>query len=572
MRYWLSSALALFLLSAAAPAGAQDAQAPLEPAGLAITLTFVDGRVEIARATGLTPAQAPDLLDDGDRLRTLDGRAELVLTDGAIAHVETGTDLTIDGDRVRLVRGRLIVRTGSAAPLEIDTPVGLARLEAHGEYDLTARDLDGDTSVAAVRGRATLSLASTDLPIAADDQVAVDPRGLEPQWTRWADRRDTFTAWAERRIADMEAARQDQPLPPELAAYAPGFATYGRWDTVAPYGPVWFPTAAPGWRPYADGWWRYTRFGWTWIDRDPWGWPVHHFGRWGRHASRGWYWIPRRTWGPAWVGWAVDANYVGWAPLGWQSQPVVDFFVGSRLGPLDLWAGTWSVVPRTAFGVRGSLGRFYADPRRLPRPVLGGFVVQQRGPRGPDGWTRRLSPAPSYGRPSPARRDRRYAPTPQPRPRGGGAAVPRGSSRDDAVVVTTPRERVRPAPGVRGRDDTIDRRLPPASPGPGAPAVRARDPQMRTDGVDRDRSRPVAGDGPARGAYGRPAPSPGSAWGRPEAAPRNGRPPSTGGARGSAPPPARGASRGSSERSRGSSAGGSRDGAGGGAGGRRRPR
>jgi hypothetical protein len=71
------------------PASAQDGAAPLPPP---LTLTHVDGRVDLARGTVVEPAQVPDLIDDGDRLLTVDGRAELVYADGSLVHVDRDSD------------------------------------------------------------------------------------------------------------------------------------------------------------------------------------------------------------------------------------------------------------------------------------------------------------------------------------------------------------------------------------------------------------------------------------------------------------------------------------------------
>jgi hypothetical protein len=414
--------------------------------------------------------------------------------------------------------------------------------------------------VAAIAGRATLALATSDQPIAAGDEVLIDPRGLEPRWSRAGARRDGFTEWATRRVSDMEYAQRSQPLPVELTAYAPGFAAYGQWDTLPTYGAVWFPTAAPGWRPYANGRWRHTRHGWTWIDVDPWGWPVHHYGRWGRHASRGWYWMPRHTWGPAWVGWAVEANYIGWAPLGWNSRPVVDFFVGARVGPFGVWAGSWSVVPRYAFGGHGPIGRHFADLRRLPGPVLGGFVVQGHSPRGPVGWERRVATAHGYGRPVPPRfrrdldapsgregqpgrgaepRDARRTPGTirASRPAGGGPALAPEApgSRRDPPIGPAPRQRnAAVVPDARQPRRSLEAAPAWRATGAGSPRVEPRQIERRPmerrpmdagppDGSrGRDGSTAIARGGGER-SPGRPSAAPGSGWGRPEAAPARAR-------------------------------------------------
>ncbi len=351
----------------------------------------VEGRVEIARASGVEPAQAPDLLEEDDRLITGDGRAELAYTDGSLAHVDRDTEVRIDfGVRLRLVRGRVVVHAPrDGDPLELATPAGLVRLEPDGEYDLAADDLDGDTVVAVVRGRAALANGNQDVPVAADDELRIDPRDRRPRWARAA-LADGFRHWSRSRLPATTRVTGDYDLPGPLLPYAQQFAVHGQWATLAPYGAVWFPSARGGWRPYANGSWRYTRYGWTWIDRDPWAWPVHHFGRWGRHDARGWYWIPQPTWGPAWVGWAMGADHVAWSPLGWDRRPVVDFFAGARLGPIEVWANSWSVLARRNFGHRRPAYRYLEDPRRLPGPVLGGFVSQMIGPRGPAGYDDRF--------------------------------------------------------------------------------------------------------------------------------------------------------------------------------------
>ena len=111
-----------------------------------MTLSHAEGRVDIARAGGVDAAHAPDLLEDGDRLLTTDGRAELVFADGSLVHVDRETDLRVDdGVRLRLVRGRVIVRTSPASTtvLDVDTPIGVVQFAPRGEYQIAARDLDG---------------------------------------------------------------------------------------------------------------------------------------------------------------------------------------------------------------------------------------------------------------------------------------------------------------------------------------------------------------------------------------------------------------------------------------------
>ncbi len=114
MRTWLGFVAVVPLsLASAVAAIAQDAPtASLPPP---ITLTYVDGRVDIARRDGVQAAQAPDVLEGGDRLITADGRAELVFADGSLVHVDRGSDLRFDDDvPFSVVRGRVVVRTAAS--------------------------------------------------------------------------------------------------------------------------------------------------------------------------------------------------------------------------------------------------------------------------------------------------------------------------------------------------------------------------------------------------------------------------------------------------------------------------
>lgn len=436
------------------PATRPDADTADLPAP--ISLAFVEGRADHVRRDGVQPAQAPDLLEEDDRLVTTEGQAELVFDDGSVVHVDRMSDVRVDlGVRLRLVRGRARVYTApDIDSLSLASPAGPVRLAADGVYDLAAADLDGETVIAVVAGHAALITGDTETPIGADDILRVDPRDPHPRWERGTPR-DAFTDWSDRRLRTITSARH-AALPPPVQPWAADLAAHGQWSTMAPYGPVWFPAAGPAWRPYQMGAWRFTRYGWTWIDAQRWAWPVHHYGRWGHHAARGWYWIPQRAWGPAWVSWALAADHVAWSPLGWDRRPLVDFAVGARLGPAGLFASTWSILPRHAFGRRGWIDRDLTDPRYLPGPVLGGFVSQMIGPRGPAGPGDRFA----------ARPGRRAMPS-APRPSSPGIGAPPIAYEPSAPPPTAvPRQE--PAPYAPPRRRPMD--APPIDPAPASGA------------------------------------------------------------------------------------------------------
>ncbi|MBI5503537.1 MAG: hypothetical protein HY899_01945 [Deltaproteobacteria bacterium] len=94
-------------------------------------------------------------------------------------------------------------------------------------------------------------------------------------------------------------------------------AADGQWSFSAGYGWAWRPAyVGPGWRPYTVGRWVWSDpYGWTWASYEPWGWAVYHYGRWFVDPFYGWMWVPGTVWAPAWVGWRICDDYIGWAPL-----------------------------------------------------------------------------------------------------------------------------------------------------------------------------------------------------------------------------------------------------------------
>jgi hypothetical protein len=91
----------------------------------------------------------------------------------------------------------------------------------------------------------------------------------------------------------------------------------GDWTLVEPYGYVFRPNVnIVAWRPYTNGYWAPSNdWGWVWVSADEFGWATDHYGRWIDDRFQDWVWVPGVQWGPAWVQWAGDDEYVGWAPL-----------------------------------------------------------------------------------------------------------------------------------------------------------------------------------------------------------------------------------------------------------------
>jgi len=112
--------------------------------------------------------------------------------------------------------------------------------------------------------------------------------------------------------ADMEDA----------AMFYEELTQHGEWVDYEHYGPVWHPRVEENWRPYTNGRWTPTSQGYVFESHEPWGWATYHYGNWMPTPHYGWVWVPGRTWYPNTVTWrtspeteAVNASYVGWAPI-----------------------------------------------------------------------------------------------------------------------------------------------------------------------------------------------------------------------------------------------------------------
>lgn len=364
----LSSA-AILLSAMAISASAQDPGASVPGSGPA-NLAYVEGAVDVVLEGVTERADPPMLLLEGDVVRTKNGRAEVVFNDGTILHLSNDAELEVLGpEHLRLLTGRMMLRLSHAAarPYVVDTPASSVRMDAQGEYGITA-DRAGRLEVSVARGNATVGDEMTRVTVRGGEMATLMAAGARPtiqfyNSARW----DAFAQWAYGRTNGFSTSYSAQQLPYELRPYSTVLDQYGRWDYVAPHGYVWFPSVAASWRPYYDGAWSFTRYGWTWNGRDRWAWPTHHYGRWGFNGSF-WYWIPANVWGPAWVSWGFAPGYVSWAPLGWDGRPAIrlrDRRDHPAYAPnYSPWRG-WTVIPRDSFRPRGNVRAHAIDGDRL---------------------------------------------------------------------------------------------------------------------------------------------------------------------------------------------------------------
>jgi hypothetical protein len=470
----VASAAALVGCLFAVSAYAQDVTPPsAAPANLA----YIEGVVDVTQSGVTEPADPPLMLIEGDVIRTRNGRAEIVFGDGTLLHLANDTELEVLGDeRLRLVSGRAIVRLSSAAarPYVIDTPSSSIRLDAQGEYGLTA-DRGGRLELTVGRGAATV-LDARPWEIRGGQMLSIGGVGARPLISSFNSARwDAFAAWSHDRTNGLTASASAAQLPYELRPYGPTLDRYGRWDYVAPYGNVWFPSVGSSWRPYYEGSWAFTRYGWTWQGRDRWAWPTHHYGRWEFNGAF-WFWVPASSWAPAWVTWSVAPGYVSWAPLGWYTQRRFDGW-DRRDHPAyapdySPWRG-WTVLPRNQFAPRRNVRTYAVDGDRLDEATRRALLTRATPSR----------PAEAFAVPRAGADQSRQ-------PIDGNVRRPRPSSppSGDGPAYTPPASWSGAARGSNGRSDRgakdDDTERSTAAPAPAARAPNRGDSDRR--GADRD--------------------------------------------------------------------------------------
>ena len=371
--------VAVLFSTSATIARAQETASSDPPAHVA----FVDGTAVLERdgKTETAPTSMPLLA--GDRLRTENGRIEVLFGDGSTLHVDTISTVDFQSDEViRLIRGRVrlnITGADRSVSYRVDAPAAWVEIHQPGEYrvGLDRGAANGQVELAVLRGAAELVNEDGRTRLRAGER-AFASTGAAPSYAyvynsaSW----DAFDQWSEAR-RDQRLGVSSQYLPDTVRSYSATFDNYGAWQYDTSYGYVWYPRVAVGWRPYYYGRWSSVYpWGWTWIGADPWAWPTHHYGRWGFSAGV-WFWIPGRTWGPAWVSWGYAPGYVSWCPLGWDNRAIVGINVyGGRY--YNPWHA-WTVVPHNRFGTGYVNVNVVATSRLDPR-TRSAFVGGQAAP------------------------------------------------------------------------------------------------------------------------------------------------------------------------------------------------
>jgi hypothetical protein len=491
-------------------------------------VAHVDGTVSLEREgrAETSPLNMPLL--SGDRLRTADGRVEVLFADGSTLHLDMRSTIDVQSDDlVRLTEGRL--RLNLLGPLDaagggfvsyrIDSPAGSARITEPGEYRiaLLKGTAEMQLEVAVVRGAAELFTDQGTTSVRAGER-AYASAGLAPSYAYAYNSasQDAFDRWSEER-RDVRLGVSSQYLPSDMQEYAPLLDESGDWRYTESTGYAWYPRVTADWRPYYNGRWdSYPRYGWTWIGADRFAWPTHHFGRWGFSAGA-WFWIPSSRWAPAYVSWGYAPGYVSWCPLGFDNRPIFGInSYGSGPGHYSSGRG-WTAVSSSQFGGRDHWVNQRAvnwdrvggqRPRFETRASAPGFARNVAVPRNatPIRWAGSRNLPPEGGSHEVGRGDGRRAASPS----RDGASPARDSASPRRDTASSPgNSRLPPAPNrVEGRagqppryvnrgDEIVRSQTERPTPRPGSTGT----------AIPRSGTRTVP-DGPARpfdGAQGRPA-------------------------------------------------------------------
>ena len=339
------------ILSACAMVSAQsqpqlqsETQAAAEPASGVARISLVHGDVSTQRGDSGDWAKAAlnQPMVSSDKVSTgVNSRAEVQLDSGNILRLSDSTLAGIAGlsrsqIQIQVDRGLIdyAVFKGTGAAAEIDTAnVAVRPAQTDGIYRVEV-DAEGQTQVIVRKGSAEISTPQGSTQVEKGQMVVVRGTGDDTQYkVAEAPSRDSWDSWN----ADRDRIIYDAQSWGNTNRYYTGsedLDTYGRWQTVPDYGPVWTPAAGPGWAPYRSGRWVWEPgWGWTWVSYEPWGWAPYHYGRWFVYNSS-WVWWPgparrypgyRPVWAPAYVsffgfGGGVGVGFgfgsVGWLPVG----------------------------------------------------------------------------------------------------------------------------------------------------------------------------------------------------------------------------------------------------------------
>ena len=301
-------------------------------------LNYVTGKTFIQRAAdlGYEEAIVNTPVQEGDRVGTTDGRAEVYLGHGNFIRLDNNTKIDFmdmpkkgtDLIRVRVWAGNIYFNVNhleKEKTIEIHTSDASFYVLDQGLYRLDVRE-NQETEVLVFRGLIEVAGEEGSTMVKDEQHLQLAEGRLSSRPSPFmATAEDGFDKWNNDRDSETTKTLATKYLPSELEDFESELDQYGDWMYLRPYGNVWVPSGMEaGWRPYYNGRWTWLPLsGWTWLPYEPWGWAPFHYGNWGWTTGLNWYWIPSANWGPAWVNWWWDYDYFAWAPMSYWGYPIV---------------------------------------------------------------------------------------------------------------------------------------------------------------------------------------------------------------------------------------------------------
>jgi hypothetical protein len=326
-----------------------------DPPARVARLNYVSGQVSIqpGGVNDWVQGSINRPLTSSDRIwADKDSRAELELG-GAALRLDSDTSLTLVNVSDSNVQFQLDQGTASLHVVdlfdgevyEVDTPNVSFIVRKRGDYRFDVDNAGDTTAVTVFKGEGDATGDGPAVRVKKEERYTFSDGKSLRYAVNHNPSLDGFDEWAFAR-----ADREDRSVSTRyVSPYTVGssdLAYYGRWDNVAPYGPIWYPSGVGvDWAPYRYGHWVWVSpWGWTWVDDAPWGFAPFHYGRWVNYRNA-WGWCPgpigvRPIYAPAlvaWVGgnnWGVGLSFgigggVGWFPLGW-GEPYIPYYGHSR--------------------------------------------------------------------------------------------------------------------------------------------------------------------------------------------------------------------------------------------------
>ena len=325
-------------------------------------LSFTQGDVQVQRPDeDWQPAEINLPLQQGFRLATTDGRAEIQFESGVILRLAEDSILEFteldNGQnsgritKLTLTQGTIIV-SADLRPTDsfsVDAPNVHVVVQQPSRFRIDTTEGDswvgifaGDVTVKTETGETKVTKGHTfHISGGETKQVSIDMNAAPDDFDQWAANRDQSIQQGYR-----DAVQYVANYAPDYSEYNYGMSdlsSYGHWVVVAGSGLCWEPYGVPDhWRPFFFGRWEFFHgAGWTWISSEPWGWLPFHTGHWFLRAGGGWMWQPGpiRAWNPAPVHWfnvgnQTGGNQLGWAPNGTLNShgqpPASGIVVGTR--------------------------------------------------------------------------------------------------------------------------------------------------------------------------------------------------------------------------------------------------